>query len=253
MTASPHREHPVAPTSIVDQQARTGQVAPLPVAEVEQVAPHEHDARLDDYLVGGSRAGERAHNINHAANAAQVLRHGVQSCALGSTHEAPETPRESFQSHAGVGARQGGAAALTLRACLRALPSTLAGLGFGFAHILPVLTDAGLVDCRNGVYGRTPYGQHILDEHDADIAAHAERSNALAQTGDWDKRLAAVRIAARANKLLEELKLIEADLHTLELRSTGMDAWRYRGAEVSAEHAQQLVWSVVCKLDRAGQ
>lgn len=138
------------------------------------------------------------------------------------------------------------------RACLRALPSTLAGLGFGFAHILPVLTDAGLVTCRGGVYACTTDGQRILDEHDADIA-HTERSNALAQTGDWDKRLAVVRIAARANKLLEELKLIEADLHTLELRSTGMDAWRYRGAEVSAEHAQQLVWSVVCKLNGAGQ
>lgn len=122
----------------------------------------------------------------------------------------------------------------THRTALRLLPTTLEFLARQqLAHVVPQLIDAGLVDCRAGLYGLTPGGRGLL-------AAH-ERARTHAAMRRWLDRAAGT---------LDALRGLEASMRDQHDHGAGhAHTWTVRGAEVQVRTAHEQLWSAMCMVN----
>lgn len=117
------------------------------------------------------------------------------------------------------------------RTALRLLPTSLEFLARQqLAHVVPALVDAGLVDCRAGLYGLTPEGRGLLEAH--------ERARTHAAMRRWLDRAAGT---------LGELRGLEASMRDQHDGDAGhAHTWTVRGAEVQLRNAHEQLWSAMC-------
>lgn len=120
------------------------------------------------------------------------------------------------------------------RTALRLLPTSLEFLARQqLAHVVPQLIDAGLVDCRAGLYGLTPEGRGLL-------AAH-ERARTHAAMRRW---------LDRAASTLDALRGLEASMRDQHDHAAGhAHTWTVRGAEVQLRTAHEQLWSAMCMVN----